>query len=225
MAHDRMMRAEMRYSEKVNSWPIPVRFFFSQLWGACDDYGRGRYDARVVKADTFPIDDEVTVAMVGRWLKALEVAGVLVPYESGGKQYFYLPGWDDPLEGQTLRYKKKSNIPEPPGALRNSPKSFANLPNSAHEGEGEREGERDTEGEKESTARGAPPPLGCPKHPQGTDKPCRPCGDARRSYEAWERAQKNKPTTSGIITEPDCPKHPHRPLRGCDRCAEEALQK
>jgi hypothetical protein len=31
-----------------------------------------------------------------------------------------------------------------------------------------------------------------------------------------------KPTVSGVITEPDCERHPHRPARGCDRCAEEA---
>lgn len=32
-----------------------------------------------------------------------------------------------------------------------------------------------------------PPPPHCPKHPGGTDRPCRACGDARERAEAWER--------------------------------------
>jgi hypothetical protein len=31
-----------------------------------------------------------------------------------------------------------------------------------------------------------PPPEFCPKHPQGTDAPCRACGGARQRREAWE---------------------------------------
>lgn len=222
MANDRMIRAEMRYSEKVNSWPIAVRYFWTQLWGYCDDFGRGRFDARIVKADTFPIDDEVSAEDVGRWMRALEVAKVLVRYEVAGKQYFYLPGWDDPQEGQTLRYQKKSNIPEPTGTLRTFANSSAGSLNPANEGEGDIEGEVEGDREGESVASAATPPLGCPKHPNGTDAPCRRCGDARRAYTAWEKTSQSKPTTSGIITDPDCPKHPHRPARGCDRCAEEA---
>jgi hypothetical protein len=30
----------------------------------------------------------------------------------------------------------------------------------------------------------APSPF-CPKHPTGSDRPCRPCGDARRAHDAW----------------------------------------
>ena len=33
----------------------------------------------------------------------------------------------------------------------------------------------------------ASPPPHCPKHPGGTDRPCRACGDARERAEAWER--------------------------------------
>lgn len=31
-----------------------------------------------------------------------------------------------------------------------------------------------------------PPPEHCPKHPEGTDAPCRACGGARQRREAWE---------------------------------------
>lgn len=62
----------------------------------------------------------------------------------------------------------------------------------------------------------------CPLHPGGTRQKCGPCGDARRAFDLAQKTVRDKPTIVGIVTEPDCPKHPHRPLRGCDRCAEEA---
>ena len=67
------------------------------------------------------------------------------------------------------------------------------------------------------------PPLFCSKHPNGAGGNCGGCADARRLHTAWAKTEKHKPTVPGIITEPDCPKHPGRPLRGCDRCAEEAI--
>ncbi|TFD27487.1 hypothetical protein [Cryobacterium cryoconiti] len=67
----------------------------------------------------------------------------------------------------------------------------------------------------------APTPF-CKNHPDGTDSPCRACGNARHSFEAHLTAVKNKPTVPGMVTEPDCAVHPGRPKRGCDRCAETA---
>ena len=49
MAQDRMLRQSMRTSEKVNAWPIPLRYFWTQLWGYCDDWGRGRRDPRLAR--------------------------------------------------------------------------------------------------------------------------------------------------------------------------------
>ena len=34
-----------------------------------------------------------------------------------------------------------------------------------------------------------PPSPHCPKHPEGTDAPCRACGDARRAHGEWESQQ------------------------------------
>lgn len=31
-----------------------------------------------------------------------------------------------------------------------------------------------------------PPSPFCPAHPGGTDRPCRPCGDARRAHDTWQ---------------------------------------
>lgn len=213
MAEDRMIRASMRTSEKVNKWPIPLRYFWTQLWGYCDSYGRGRRDARLVYADTFPMDEEVDAKVVERWMHALEVAHVIEVYKVDGKTYFECLNWD---EHQEIKYRKKTTIPDRHGVVPGISKSSRKFSNIPHQGEGEVEGEIEIEGE----SAGAPTPF-CVKHPSGTDKPCRACGNARRAYEAATVAEKHKPTIPGIITEPDCPKHPGRPLRGCDRCAEE----
>jgi hypothetical protein len=38
----------------------------------------------------------------------------------------------------------------------------------------------------------AEPSPHCPQHPQGTDAPCRACGDARQAYAAWEIKQRRR---------------------------------
>lgn len=215
MAQDRMLRASMRSSEKVNGWPISLRYFWTQLWGYCDDYGRGRRDARLIFADTFPIDEEVNAGVVERWMQALEIARVITVYEVAGKRYFECVNWD---EHQELPYFKKTDIPDssgvvPPTGKRSEVLRKIQENSSRIEGKGR-------EVEVEGKAPSAPTPF-CSKHPQGTDKPCRACGNARRAFDAATDAEKHKPTVPGIITDPDCPKHPGRPLHGCDRCAEE----
>jgi hypothetical protein len=204
-----MLRAKMRESEVVNSWPVPLRYFWTQLWGYCDDWGRGKYDPRLIKADAFPLDDEITAAQVGRWMRALEVSGVIVRYEVGGRPFFYCPGWDD---SQSLRYRKKSDIPEPPRA---SAQNSATLRKTAHQGEGEVEEEE--EGGRAS-ANAEPTPF-CKKHPKGTDAPCRACGDARRRWQAARDLPE-------VITLPprtdEVPAHDHRWLQdgSCMLCTE-----
>lgn len=211
MAQDRMLRQSMRTSEKVNSWPIPLRYFWTQLWGYCDDHGRGRYDSRLIVADTFPIDDDVTAAVVGRWMQALEMAGVIRLYEVDSKSYFECVNWP---EHQELKYVKRTDIPDSSGTIptiRKHSEKFSNVSEkSVPREEKRREVEIEGEGKKDTT----PTPF-CAKHPQGTDAPCRACQAARVGYE------KPKQTVPGIITPEDCKTHPGRPAKGCDRCAEE----
>lgn len=219
MAQDRVLRAGMRSSEKVNSWPIPLRYFWSMLWGYCDDFGRGRRDARLIVADTFPIDEEVDSRTVERWMKALEGAGVIDTYEVDGKRYFECVNW---WEHNDLVYLKKTEIPDRAGDIpkpgkRSEKVQKVSKKSQGKEGEVEEEREREEEREEENS----PPTPFCKKHPNGTDTPCRACGNARRAFDTLATATKNKPTIPGIVTDPDCPKHPYYPARACDRCAEE----
>lgn len=211
MAEDRMIRASMRESEKVNGWPIPLRYFWTQLWGYCDSYGRGRRNARLVCAGTFPLDEEVTTQTVERWMVALEKAGVIRSYEVENKTYFECIGWD---EHQSISYRKRTDIPDSSGQIPEFQKSSGKVRKVSHQGEGEGEVEREVEG-------GAPTPF-CKKHPKGTDDPCRACGNARRAHDAALLTAKNKPTLVPPRALDTCPDHKGYPLP-CDRCAETAV--
>lgn len=203
MGQDRMLRESMRTSEKVNSWPIPLRFFWSQLWGYCDDWGRGKYEAKLIVADTFPLDDEVTATVVSRWMKALEIAGVIHAYEVDGKKYFACVNWD---EHQEISYRKRTTVPDPFGVVPKAGKNsgtFQNFPELS----GPSKGEGEVEGEVKEKGKTTTPPVDnspfCSKHPNGTDAPCRPCGNARRTYDAALLEQKNKPTATPRSGNPD----------------------
>jgi hypothetical protein len=199
----------MRISRTVNRWPIEVRYFWTQLWGYCDDYGRGRYDSKVILADTFPIDDKVTAADITRWMKALERSEVIHRYEVDGRVYFQVASWD---EHQPMRYKRKSRIPDPLGKI---PQSSAKFQNFSPEGEVEEEVDR--EGEDAT-----PPSPFCPKHPTGTDHPCRACGNARNALTAWTAKQRTKPSPPATMPKPSQCKHPKGPDEHgyCTRCGE-----
>lgn len=217
MAQDRMLRASMRSSAKVNGWPIPLRYFWTQLWGYCDDHGRGRRDSRLIFADTFPLDEEVTAKTVERWMQALEIAGVIATYEVGEKHYFECVNWD---EHQEPPYYKKTDIPDRAGVVpkpsKRSGKVQKDLETSRPiEGEGEVEGEVEGKGKAHALT-----PF-CSKHPKGTNNPCRACGNARRAFDAAAVAEKHKPTPIPSRISDDCPDHPGYPGRDCPRCAEE----
>jgi len=221
MAQDRMLRAELRMSEKVNEWPIPLRFFWTQLWGYCDDWGRGRYDARLIKADAFPLDDEVTATVVGRWMRALEEAGVIAPYEVASKRYFECVNWD---EHQDVPYRKKTTVPDRSGVIPTAGKSSGKVqkdPEKSGPSKGEVEGEVEVEGE---SAAGAPPSEFCSKHPGGTTSKCGACGDARRARKSHDIALATKPTPRATKFG-QCPaviaKGSHRYVGGyCAECSQ-----
>lgn len=110
MARIRSIKPEIRTSEKVCSWPIEVRYFWIMLWGYVDDYGKGRDNARLIKADSYPLDDDITAKDVERWMKILEKDRVIRRYTVEDKQYFLILNWS---EHQKPSHPAKSVIPWP----------------------------------------------------------------------------------------------------------------
>lgn len=200
MARNRQLSALIRVDEKVNEWPIELRYFWTMLWGYCDDYGRGKYVPKLIKADAFPLDDDVSAAKVGRWMQALELSGVICAYEVDKKRYFYCVNW---TKYQRLSRPTSTDIPEPHVVAEHL---HANAEQKRAEGEGKG---REVEGGSK-----AEPPQFCSLHwVTPSTGPCPQCGDARRLHAAWVRAQKSKPTVPGIVTadySTECPDGRHK---------------
>lgn len=95
MAKTRMLKTDLRTSEKVASWPIELRYFWVLLWGYVDDHGKARDNPLLVKADCFPLDEAITRATVDRWLWDLTSAGVVVRYTAGDTDYLAVRNWSE----------------------------------------------------------------------------------------------------------------------------------
>lgn len=111
MARIRSIKPEIRISEKVNSWPIEVRYFWIMLWGYVDDFGKGRDNAKLIVADTYPLDDNVSADDVAGWLDVLAASEVITRYTVAGANYLAVINWQ---EHQRPSHPAKSVIPDPP---------------------------------------------------------------------------------------------------------------
>ena len=69
MARIRSVKPELRTSLTAAEWPREVRYFWVLLWGYLDDHGRGVDEPRLIKADCFPLDDDLTAADIEKWLE------------------------------------------------------------------------------------------------------------------------------------------------------------
>lgn len=132
MARIRSVKPELRTSLVVAEWPREVRYFWVLLWGYLDDYGRGVDDARLIKADCLPLDDDVTRHMVDEWVALIAKDGPLCRYAVNGKRYLHAPSW---AEHQRPSHPAASRIPpcpihEPSGA---PPEGFAKPSGGAQE--------------------------------------------------------------------------------------------
>lgn len=111
MARIRSVKPEMRKSHTVCSWSYPVRWTFVGLPGYVDDEGRGQDDVRLIKAELYPLDDDMTVKKLDQHLAEIAVAGPLCRYEVDGKRYLHLVSWD---EHQKVNRPTPSRIPHCP---------------------------------------------------------------------------------------------------------------
>ena len=64
----------LRTSLTAAEWPREVRYFWVLLWGYLDDHGRGVDEPRLIKADCFPLDDDLTATDIDKWLESVRHA-------------------------------------------------------------------------------------------------------------------------------------------------------
>jgi hypothetical protein len=129
----------------------------------CDDQGRFLADPRQVKADVWPLDDDITPKKLAAWLPKLATVTVTLPegrvpavtfYEVDGVRYGFLPGF---VKHQKISHPTPSKLPAPP-------ESFASVSRIAPEIlRPEEEGDFDRDEDIEKDGEEAPPRVVLPK--------------------------------------------------------------
>jgi hypothetical protein len=203
-----MSRAVKRLTDKQ-------KLVWQGLWPNADDEGRMLDEPGIIVGQLWALS--LNEAKLDVLLTELHRAGRVIRYEVAGEGFIQVTNWH---EHQKVTRPVASLLPPCIGNADAVPRQGFNSVGtvSQHGGKG-----KERKGKEGEASTDAEPPLFCSTHlASQSSLPCPLCGDARRVHEAWQRAQKTKPTVSGIVTDPDCEQHPGRPLRGCDRCAEEA---
>lgn len=111
MARIRSIKPEVRRSLTVAQWPREVRLAWIYLWNYLDDEGRGIDDMRLVVAELFPVDRDVTEKKMDGWLNLMAITKSLdddLPplcrYEVAGQRYMHALKW---------RHHQRINRPSP----------------------------------------------------------------------------------------------------------------
>jgi hypothetical protein len=116
MARIRSVKPELRTSLTAAEWPREVRYFWVLLWGYLDDYGRGVDEPRLIKADCFPLDDDLTVGDIEKWLEMFaaprdDEPASICRYTVAGRRYLHVPHWGS---HQKPQHPTDSKIPKCP---------------------------------------------------------------------------------------------------------------
>lgn len=124
MARIRSLHPSFAKSDDIVALAKVTRLHFAMLWCYADDYGKGRDDARLIKAELWPLDNDITLRKVESMQAELARHGRIVRYQAGGKPYFQVTNWGtwqhpqkkgpdvypSPTEATTLPFDSGSGI-------------------------------------------------------------------------------------------------------------------
>lgn len=218
MARIRTYKPSFFRSEDVASLTFRARLTWLGLWPHCDDEGRMKDNAKLIKGDVWPLDD-VSLEDVEQDLADLAAGGRIVRYEVDGRRYLAVTNW---LEHQRIQKPTPSKIPPPPGS--GSPTGRdGDQSGSATGGKGREEEGKGGEGERVSAL--TPPPGSrprCQRHahlPDDDPGPaCVGCRDARHAVEKQAQVRPRRPPWCGQCEEST--RLVERPEGGAARCRD-----
>ena len=133
MAKTRMLKHDLRVSEKVASWPIEVRYFWVLLWGYVDDHGKAKDNSLLVKADTFPLDPEITGDVIDTWLWRIAKDGVITRYTVGDTDYLQIINWKEHQKPPHPTADVLPSATDPRSNIRESHADFMHDAGNTHE--------------------------------------------------------------------------------------------
>jgi len=110
MARMRTIKPESCLSETLAGLSDRACLLFAYLPCFCDDEGRMRYSAALVKAQAFPLRDAITVDACAQLVAELSRAGLVIVYEIDEKRYLQVRNF---AEHQHPQKPKPSIIPAP----------------------------------------------------------------------------------------------------------------
>lgn len=118
MARIRSIKPELRKSLTVCAWPREVRYAWVLLWGYLDDHGYGVDDMRLLVADLFPLDRDVTERKLDNWLNTMcekpedsDEPPPLCRFEVRSRHYMHAVKW---TSHQRVSHPGDSRIPPCP---------------------------------------------------------------------------------------------------------------
>ncbi len=121
--------------------------FFTRLIMKVDDYGCFYADARLIKANLFPLKTDIRETDISRWIAACETAGLIALYNVADKEYLQITNFK-----QVLRQRKRK-FPPPDGyntddaQLHSNSNAIASLNQNQNQNQNQK-AESESEGEK-----------------------------------------------------------------------------
>lgn len=112
MARIRSAKPDFWTDPLISSLPRLVRWTFKGLWEVCaDDEGRFLADARVIKGQLWPLDDDISAKKIESFLATLADKQRILLYVVSGVRYGVVVHF---LKHQKISHPTKSKLPDPP---------------------------------------------------------------------------------------------------------------
>ena len=129
---DRLVRAAILSSDRVNSLSFAAEVFYRRLMSVADDFGRFDGRINVLRAALYAVKlDEVSEVKVSAWMKECQEIGLLLLYSVGGKPYLEILNFRQRTRNQTSKWPCPANDGEPPpitGSIDRAPPSIDGEP-------------------------------------------------------------------------------------------------